>query len=45
VLDRLVAEGRATAPSRSVNLLPRPLAVKLRQPLARILDDLRDDRL
>jgi prevent-host-death family protein len=44
VLDRLVAEGRATPPSGSVSQLPRPLAVKLRQPLARILDDLRDDR-
>ena len=45
VLDRLVAEGRASAPSRSVRDLPRPLAVRLERPLSRILDELRDERL
>ena len=45
VLDRLVAEGCATPPSRSVSELPRPLAVKLRRPLTGLLDDLRHDRL
>lgn len=45
VLDRLVAEGRATAPSRSVRDLPRPLAVRLERPLSQILDELRDERL
>jgi prevent-host-death family protein len=45
VLDRLVAEGRASAPSRSVRDLPRPLAVRLERPLSQILDELRDERL
>lgn len=45
VLDRLVAEGRASAPSRSVRGLPRPLAVRLERPLSQILDDLRDERV
>ena len=45
MLDRLVAEGRATPPSRSVRELPRPLVVTLDKPLAEILDDLRDERV
>jgi prevent-host-death family protein len=45
VLARLVAEGRATPPARSVRALPRPLAVRLEKPLAVILDELRSDRL
>ena len=45
MLDRLVAEGRATAPARSMRQLPRPLTVALDKPLAEILDDLRDERL
>lgn len=45
VLARLVAEGRATAPSRSLRNLPRPLAVSLDKPLGEILDDIRDERL
>lgn len=45
VLDRLVAEGRATPPSRSIRDLPRPLKVKLERPLSEILDELRDERL
>jgi prevent-host-death family protein len=45
VLERLVAEGRATPPSRSVTELPRPLAIKLRTPLTDILHDLREERL
>jgi hypothetical protein len=45
VLARLVAEGRATPPARSVRALPRPLAIRLEKPLAVILDDLRGDRL
>lgn len=45
VLARLVAEGRATAPSRSIGDLPRPLNVSLRTPLTGILDELRDERL
>lgn len=45
VLARLVAEGRAAAPARAVGNLPRPLTVSLEKPLARILDDIRDERL
>ena len=45
VLARLVAEGRASSPSRSVRDLPRPLTVTLEKPLADILDDVRDERL
>ncbi|OFW08071.1 MAG: hypothetical protein A3H96_22000 [Acidobacteria bacterium RIFCSPLOWO2_02_FULL_67_36] len=45
VLDRLVAEGRATAPSRSSRDLPRPLKVNLDRPLSGILDEMRDERL
>src|SRR3954471_24630524 len=44
-LDRLVAEGRATAPVRSHRQLPRPLAVKLEKPLSDVLDELRGDRV
>jgi prevent-host-death family protein len=45
LLDRLVAEGRVTPPSRPHRQLPRPLAVKLERPLSELLDELRDDRL
>lgn len=45
MLARLVAEGRATAPARSIRHLPRPLAVRLDKPLAEILDELRDERV
>ena len=44
VLERLVAEGRASAPSRSIRDLPRPLTVTLDKPLSEILDDVRDER-
>ena len=45
MLARLVAEGRATPPARSMRQLPRPLAVRLEKPLAEILDELRDERV
>src|SRR5688500_4771405 len=45
LLDRLVAEGRVTAPSRSHRQLARPLEMKLERPLSELLDELRDDRL
>jgi len=45
MLARLVAEGRATPPVRSVRQLPRPLTVRLEKPLAEILDELRDERV
>jgi prevent-host-death family protein len=44
-LDRLVAEGRATLPRRSLRHLPRPLNVTLEKPLGEILDELRDERV
>lgn len=44
-LDRLVAEGRATPPKRSLRDLPRPLNVRLARPLSEILDEARDERL
>lgn len=44
-LARLVAEGRATAPTRPLQQLPRPLTVALGRPLAQLLDELRDERL
>ena len=34
VLARLVAEGRATVPERSLRDLPRPVSVKLEKPLS-----------
>ena len=45
ILARLVAEGRATAPTRSIRDLPRPLTVKLDKPMSEILDEMRDERL
>ena len=39
-----MAGGRASAPSRSIRELPRPLKIKLEKPL-RILDEVRDERL
>ena len=45
VLARLVAEGRATVPTRSLRELPRPVSIKLKKPLSEILDEIRDERL
>jgi prevent-host-death family protein len=45
VLTRLVAEGRATPPTRPLHKLPRPLKIALDKPLAEILEDLREERL
>jgi prevent-host-death family protein len=45
VLARLVAEGRATVPTRSIRELPRPRQVTLDRPLSELLDDLRGERL
>jgi prevent-host-death family protein len=45
MLARLVAEGRATPPVRSLHHLPAPLKIKLEKPLGEILDDLRADRV
>jgi prevent-host-death family protein len=45
VLTRLVAEGRATAPTRSLGELPPPRHVRLDRPLSELLDELRGERL
>ena len=44
VIERLIAEGRATRPTRSIRDLPEPLDIKLDKPLSEILDDLREER-
>jgi antitoxin (DNA-binding transcriptional repressor) of toxin-antitoxin stability system len=44
VVERLVAEGRATPATRSLNDLPRPATPGTR-PLSDIVDDLRAERL
>jgi prevent-host-death family protein len=41
---RLVTEGRAIAPSRAAGR-PKPLTVKLKRPLSRVLDDARADTI
>ena len=43
IVGRLVAEGRASRPTRSLRDLPRPLASKLKKPLSRIIVEMRDD--
>jgi prevent-host-death family protein len=45
VLARLVAEGRATAPTRSIRELLRPRRVTLERPLSELLEALRGERL
>ncbi len=45
VLARLVAEGRATLPTRSLRMLPQALRVSLEKPLSEILDDSGDERV
>ena len=44
-LDRLVAEGRATAATRRPADLPRALTRQLKTPLSRVLDQLREDTI
>ena len=44
-LDRLVAEGRAQKPTRSLSSLSKALDVKLERPLSAILAVDREDRL
>lgn len=44
-LDRLVAEGHARPPARTLAARPSPLAVTLQRPLSALLDDDREDRL
>jgi prevent-host-death family protein len=44
LLQRLVSEGRATAPTIPWDSIPPPLNIKLDRPLSEILDELREDR-
>lgn len=44
-IDRLVAEGRATPAARPPGALPRALKLKLKTPLSRILDQVREDTI
>jgi antitoxin (DNA-binding transcriptional repressor) of toxin-antitoxin stability system len=44
-IDRLVAEGRATPATRLAVDMPRALRLKLKRPLSRILDELREDTI
>jgi len=43
IVGRLVAEGRAKHPTRSLQELPRPLASKLKKPLSQIIVEMRDE--
>jgi antitoxin (DNA-binding transcriptional repressor) of toxin-antitoxin stability system len=43
IVGRLVAEGRAKYPSRSLHELPRPLGRKLKKPLSQIILEMRAD--
>lgn len=45
LLSRLVAEGRATPPTRSLSARPQPLRRMPGTSLADVLDELRDDRV
>src|SRR5258708_27275038 len=45
LLQKLIAEGRATPAARSWDSLPQPLDIKLERPLSEILEELREDRL
>lgn len=44
-LERLVAEGHARPPARTLASRPKPLTVKLQRPLSELLDDERKERL
>lgn len=45
VIERLVAEGRATPARKPAARLPKALALKLKTPLSRQLDALREDSI
>lgn len=44
LIQRLVAEGRATPATLPWDTMPPPLDLKLERPLSEILDELREDR-
>jgi prevent-host-death family protein len=43
IVGRLVAEGRAKHPTRSLQELPRPQASNLKKPLSQIINEMRAD--
>ena len=43
IVSRLIAEGRAKRPTRSLDALPRPLKSRMKKPLSQILLEMRDD--
>jgi prevent-host-death family protein len=43
IVARLVAEGRAKHPKRSLHELPRPLTSKRKKPLSDVIVEMRDD--
>lgn len=43
LIERLIAEGRATRPTRAIRDLPKPLDITLDKPLSEILDEIRED--
>ena len=43
LVGRLVAEGRAKHPTRSLHELPRPLPSKLKKPLSEVVVEMRDE--
>jgi prevent-host-death family protein len=45
LLQRLIAEGRATPATLPWDTMPTPLDIKLERPLSEILDELREERL
>ena len=45
ILERLVSDGLAVAPTRNIRELPRPLQIRLKRPLSAILADDREDRI
>ena len=45
LIERLVAEGRATAPTRSFKDLPPAPQLKLKRPLSEILQEMREDKV
>ena len=45
VIERLIAEGRATPAKRPASARPRPLRLKLKVPLSRWVEEAREDTI
>jgi prevent-host-death family protein len=45
VIERLVAEGRATPARRPISAIPKALSLKLDVPLSEVLDAQREDKI